>query len=144
LGGFLAVAGSGAIKGLKTGAMLLRIMIPVYIAVVLLKHSPLMGFLEGLFAPAMALFDMPGQAAAPIIAGFFSDEYGAVAAMRGFTFSAATATTIAMMNLCMHAIPVETAINRKIGFPAGRIIVFRIALAFGVGLLTARLGAVLL
>jgi hypothetical protein len=49
-----------------------------------------------------------------------------------------------MINLCMHSIPVETAVNRKIGFPAGRIIAFRIALGFGVGLLTARLGSVLL
>ena len=142
--GFLGVVGGGAIKGLKTGVMLLKVMIPVYVCVVLLKYSPLMPLLEDFFGPATALFGMPGQAAAPVIAGFFSDEYAAVAAMGGFTFSAATITTIAMINLCMHSIPVETAVNRKIGFPAGRIILFRVVLALGVGLLTSRLGELLL
>ncbi|MDR3295674.1 MAG: hypothetical protein LBT26_07610 [Clostridiales Family XIII bacterium] len=140
----LIVVKDGAVKGFKTGGMLLRIMLPVYIAVVLIKYSPLMPFLTDLFAPAMGLFRMPGEAAAPLIFGFFSDEYGAIAAIRGFSFSTATVTTIAMMNLCLHSIPVESAINRKIGFPVWRIILFRIFLAVGVGFLTAWLGGLFL
>ncbi|MDR2088663.1 MAG: hypothetical protein LBP73_04840 [Clostridiales Family XIII bacterium] len=141
---FLTVAKGGALKGIKTWAMLLKIVLPVYILVVLIKYSPLMPFLTELFAPAMALLHMPGEAAAPIIAGILSDEYGCIAAMRGFSFDAVTVTTIAMVNLCFHSIPVESAINGRIGFAVWRIILFRFCLAVLVGLAVSRLAAVLL
>jgi hypothetical protein len=141
---FLIVARDGALKGLKTGLMLLKIMLPVYILVVLIKYSPLMPFLVDLFAPAMALLDMPGEAATPIIAGILSDEYGCIAAMQGFSFSAAVVTTIAMVNLCFHSIPVESAINSRIGFAVWQIILFRFCLAVVVGLVVSWLGGLFL
>jgi hypothetical protein len=144
MSGLLVVVGSGAAKGAKTGLMLLRVMLPVYIAVVLIKYSPLMPFLVDTFAPVMGFLNMPGEAAAPIIAGVLSDEYGCIAAMRGFSFSAAAITTIAMVNLCFHSIPVESAINGQIGFAVWRIILFRFCLAVAVGLAVSRLAAVLL
>jgi spore maturation protein SpmB len=142
--GFLTVAKNGTLKGLKTWCMLLKIVLPVYILVVLIKYSPLMPFLTELFAPAMGFLNMPGEAAAPIIAGILSDEYGCIAAMQGFSFSAAAVTTIAMINLCFHSIPVESAINRRIGFAVFRIILFRLCLAVLVGLAVSRMGGVLL
>ena len=142
--GFLIVTRDGALKGLKTWLMLLKIMLPVYILVVLIKYSPLMPLLTDLFAPMMGFLNMPGEAAAPIIAGILSDEYGCIAAMRGFSFSAAAVTTIAMINLCFHSIPVESAINGRIGFAVWRIILFRLCLAVLVGLAVSHPGSVLL
>jgi hypothetical protein len=139
---FLTVAKDGAFKGVKTGLLLLRIMLPVYILVVLIKYSPLMPFLTDLFAPVMGLLNMPGEAAAPIIAGILSDEYGCIAAMRGFSFSAATVTIIAMVDLYFHSIPVESAINGRIGFSVWRIILFRFCMAVLVGFVVSRLAAV--
>jgi hypothetical protein len=141
---FLRVAGTGTVKGLKTGGMLLKIVLPVYVLVVLVKHSPLMPLWTGLFAPVMGFLLLPGEAAAPIIVGILSDEYGCIAAMRGFSFDAAAATTIAMVNLCFHSIPVESAINARIGFAVWRIILFRFCLAVLIGLAVSRLGGVLL
>jgi hypothetical protein len=141
---FLRVVGIGAVKGIKTGGMLLRIMLPVEVLVVLIKYSPLMPLLTDLFTPAMAVLRLPGEAAAPLIAGILSDEYGCIAAMRGFSFSAVAATTIAMVNLCFHSIPVESAINGRIGFAVWRIILFRFCLAVLVGLAASRLGGLLL
>ncbi|MDR1247093.1 MAG: hypothetical protein LBK57_08715 [Clostridiales Family XIII bacterium] len=142
--GLLGAVGNGAGKGLKTGLMLLRVMLPVYIAVVLIKYSPLMPLLLDAFAPVMGFLNMPGEAAAPIIAGVLSDEYGCIAAMRGFSFNAATVTTIAMVNLCFHSIPVESAINGQIGFAVWKIVLFRFCLAVTVGLTVSRLAGVLL
>jgi hypothetical protein len=124
--------------------MLLRIMLPVYILVVLIKYSPLMPFLTKLFSPVMGLLNMPGEAAAPIIAGVIADEYGCIAALSSFSFGAPVITTIAMVNLCFHSIPVESAINGRIGFPVWKIILFRFCLAVLVGLAVSRLGGVLL
>jgi hypothetical protein len=103
-----------------------------------------MPLLTGLFAPAMGFLNMPGEAAAPIIAGILSDEYGCIAAMGGFSFDAITITTIAMINLCFHSIPVESAINSRIGFAVWKIILFRFCLAVLVGLAVSRLGGILL
>jgi spore maturation protein SpmB len=140
--GLISAAGGGALKGLKTWLMLLKVMLPVYILVVLVKYSPLMPFLVDAFAPMMGFLNLPGEAAAPIIAGVFSDEYGCIAAMRGFSFDATAVTTIAMVNLCFHSIPVESAINSRIGFAVWRIILFRFCLAVVVGLAVSRLAAV--
>ena len=141
---FLGAIKDGAIKGIKTGAFLLKIMIPIYILVVFIKYSPAMPFLEMVFTPAMKIFKLPADAAVPIITGIFTDEYGAVAAMGGFGFTSAEITTIAMISLTFHSIPVETAIARKIGFPATFFLAYRFIIAIGIGLLTGWLGGVFL
>jgi len=140
---FLAVR-TGAFKGLKTGLMLLKIMLPIYVLVVLLKYSPVMPWLQEGFAPVMKLFNLPGDAAVAVITGFFTDEYGCVAAMSGFSFSAASITTIAMVTLMAHSIPVESAVAQKIGFPAGWLIIYRAFMAVLVGIFIGWLGGVLL
>ena len=141
---FIAAVKDGAVKGFKTGGMLLKIMLPIYVVVILLKYSPIMPFLERVAAPAMKLFNMPPDAVVPVITGLFTDEYAVVAAMGGFNFNTATITTISMIVLCCHSIPVETAVSQKIGFPAWRITLFRFVLAILVGLLTALLGGIFL
>lgn len=134
----------GAVKGFTTGIMLLRIMLPIYILVVLLKYSPIMPFLQRLFAPAMKWFNMPGEAAVPIITGMFTEEYSAIAAMGGFSFNTATITTIAMIVLCCHSLPVESAVSQKIGFPAGKIALLRFLMAIVTGLICGWLGGIFL
>ena len=135
---------NGTFKGLKTGLMLLKIMLPIYLLVVLLKYSPVMPWLQGICQPVMKLFNLPGDAAVPIITGFFTDEYGCVAAMGGFEFSTAAITTIAMVNLMAHSIPVETAIAHKIGFSSGKLAVYRVVAAVLVGIFIGWLGGVFL
>ncbi|MEG0663189.1 MAG: nucleoside recognition domain-containing protein [Anaerovoracaceae bacterium] len=134
----------GGIKGVKTGAMLLKVMLPIYLLVVLLKYSPVMPWLEQVFSPLMRIFNLPPDAAIAIITGFFTDEYGCVAAMSGFSFGTATITTIAMVNLMAHSIPVESAIAQKIGFSATRLILFRIGMAIVAGILVGWLGGIFL
>ena len=141
---FFVAIKDGTFKGLKTGAFLLKIMIPVYLIVVLIKYSPIMPWLQKLFTPAMGMFKLPGDAVVPIITGIFTDEYGVVAAMGGFDFTAAGITTIAMISLTFHSIPVESAIAQKIGFPALPFALFRLFFAIVFGLLVGWLGGVFL
>ena len=115
--------------------MLLRIMLPVYLIVVLLKHSPVMPFLENALAPVMEIFSLPGEGALPIVSGIFSDEYGVVAAMRGFSFTRAEISTIAMMTLCFHSLPIEIAVGQKIGFKQQYFFPFRLCLCVLTGII---------
>lgn len=140
---FLVAVKDGTIKGVKTGVMLLKVVLPVYIIVVLIKYSPLMLWLQGFFEPGMKIFNLPGNAIVPIITGIFTDEYGVIAAMKSFDLSMAQITTIAMIILTAHSLPVESALAQKIGFSPGRLAVFRIVLAILIGMLVGWLGGVL-
>ena len=134
----------GFIKALKTAFTLMKVVLPVYCCVILLKYSPLMPFLNGLFGPMMALFKLPADAAIPFITGVFTDEYGAIAAAKTFDFTAAQLTTLAMMNLMFHSIPVEAALCYKIGLPAGRFAAYRSIAAVCIGILVAWVGGIVL
>jgi hypothetical protein len=131
----ILVLRDGFIKGLITGGRLLRVMIPIYLVVVLLTYTPVIAFLQERLAPVMRVFSLPGDAAVPIVMGVFSDEYGVVAALSGFNFSAPQITTIAMIVLCFHTIPVEAAIGHQIGFNPAKYTVYRFVLAISTGIL---------
>lgn len=141
---FFKALKDGTIKGITTGIMLLKIMIPIYIIVVLIKYSPIMPFLERAFSPTMKLFNLPGNAVVPIISGLFTDEYGVVAAINSFDFSKAAITTIAMITLTCHSLPVESAIGKKIGFPAGLVVMYRIVMAIIIGFIVGWIGGIFL
>ncbi|HWQ78748.1 MAG TPA: nucleoside recognition domain-containing protein [Anaerovoracaceae bacterium] len=140
---FAATVRNGAINGVKTTLMLLKIVIPVYVVVTLLKYSPIMPFLQNLFSPAMKFFHLSGDGVVPLITGFFTDEYVTIAVMSTFDFTKAEITTIAMFVLVAHSIPVESAIAQKIGMSAAKFAVFRILSAIAVGLLVGWVGGLM-
>lgn len=140
---FAATIKDGAIKGVKTAVMLLKIVLPIYAVVVVIKYSPIMPFLQNLFSPAMKFFHLPGNGIVPLITGFFIDEYSTIAVMSTFDFTTAEITTIAMFVLVAHSIPVESAIAQKIGMSAVKFTVFRILSAIAVGLLVGWIGGMI-
>jgi Fe2+ transport system protein B len=140
---FAATIKDGAIKGIKTAVMLLKIVLPIYAVVVLIKYSPVMPFLQNLFSPAMKFFHLPGNGIVPLITGFFIDEYSTIAVMRTFDYTTAEITTIAMFVLVAHSIPVESAIAQKIGMSAAKFAVFRILSAIAVGMLVGWIGGLI-
>ncbi len=135
---------TGFIKAIKTTLSLMKVVLPIYALVVVVKYSPLMTLLEKVFEPAMGMFLLPGDAAVPLITGFFTDEYGAIATASQFGFSAAEITTIAIMNLTCHSLPVEYALSRKIGLPAGKFLIYRVFAAVLAGIAAAYIGGAIL
>ena len=141
---FLTALKDGVLRGLRTALMLLRIMIPIYLGVVLLRHTGLFLWIAGIIEPVMRIFGLPGKAVVPLIVGAFSDEYAVVAAMSGLSFGAAQITIIAMIALAFHTLPLETALTIKIGMPALRIALYRLGFAVFTGIVCAYLAAVFL
>ncbi len=138
----ISIVKDGMLKAIKTGLMLFKIMIPIYILVVILKYSPIMGWLSNIFEPVMKIFNLPAEASVPIITGIFTDEYGVVAGINSFDFSASAITTIAMISLMAHSLPVESALAQKIGYPAGKIILLRVTMAIITGIIVGWIGGV--
>lgn len=141
---FINTVKDGFIKALKTTVTLMKVVLPVYALVVVIKYSPLMPFLEELFRPAMGLFRLPPEAVVPIITGVFTDEYGAIATASQFNFTGAELTTIAMIGLVFHSIPVEFALSQRIGLPAAKFVLYRFIASILVGILTAQIGGIFL
>ena len=141
---FLTTIKNGFIKALQTTLTLMKVVLPVYALVVIIKYSPIMPFLEELFRPAMGLFKLPSEAVVPLIAGTFTDEYGAIATATQFNFTAAQLTTIAMFGLVFHSIPVEYALSRKIGLPGLKFVGYRFCMAVLIAMLTSWIGGMVL
>lgn len=141
---FLKALKDGLMKALKTGIMLLKIVLPVYAIVVLVKYSPIMPWLQDLCAPAMAIFNLPAEAVVPIVTGIFTDEYGVATALGNFDFTTAQITTVAMVVLVAHSLPVEAAVTQKIGMSALKFTLFRIVFAIFTGILIGWIGGLIL
>ncbi len=134
----------GFFKAIKTGIMLLKIVLPVYAIVVIIKYSPALPWLQNTCAPAMGFFHLPAEAVVPIITGFFTDEYGVAAALSNFPFTVGQITTVAMITLVFHSIPVEAAVAQRIGMSAWKFTLFRLVFAVITGVLVGWLGGYLL
>ncbi len=137
------IAKEGITKALKTALMLLKIMVPIYILVTIFKYSVAMEWTSKIMEPLMKVFNLPPEAAVPIIAGIFTDEYGVIAGIRSFDFTSATITTIAMISLMAHSLPVESVLAQKIGYPAGKIIALRVSMAIVTGLIVGWMGVLI-
>ncbi len=98
---------------------LMKVMLPVMIAVQLAQHW---GWIEALghaIAPAMGWLALPPEAGLVWITGAFIGIYGAIAAMIGLAaqleLTAGQLSALCAMLLFAHALPVEQSIVRRAG-----------------------------
>lgn len=124
---------NGLKNGLTTSGKLLRVILPVYAVVVVLGHTPVMGWLASAFEPVMRLAGLPGEAAVAFVSGAVVSMYAAVGITAALNLDAYQVTTLAvMLNLC-HELPLETAILKKTGVKAWPVVLVRLGAAFLVG-----------
>jgi hypothetical protein len=76
------------------------------------------------------LIGLPGEAALPYITGYFVNVYAAISVMCSFDFDVRTLTILSTMILCSHNIITETAVQKKTGSSAVRMVVIRTVSAF--------------
>ena len=132
----------GLISGFKTCWFLIKVIIPVYLFITVLKHTPAMDWLVVLFTPFMGAFGLPGEAALPVITGLMLDEYGVIAAMGAVGLTGYSVTIVAVMTLISHSLFVEGAIVRKLGLPVIFFTAYRLSAAVLAGLALNFIGVV--
>ncbi|MCC6442263.1 MAG: nucleoside recognition protein [Armatimonadetes bacterium] len=103
-------------------------MVPIYIAVAVLKHTPVVPWLSKMLSPAMGWFGLPGRAAIALVVGNVINLYAGIGAMVPLQLDRHEVTVLGLMLGISHSLPIETAVLRKMGIP----------IFFGTGL---RLGA---
>ena len=125
----------GLAKAVKTAIRILKLTIPIYLLTVLLKYSPIMPFLVKICRPVMKIFNLPPEAALPLVTGFFTDQYGVIAALHSFDFDVASITIIMMISTVAHSLPVEGSIAMKLGMKVSALTTYRVVLAVIIGII---------
>jgi spore maturation protein SpmB len=136
-GGFEFFKGSlvrGARLGLKTTWTLVKISVPVYIAVSLLGATPVLGWIARACEPLMGIFGLPGEAAMVLVIGNALNLYAAIGAMKALTLTGHQITTLALMLSFSHNLFVEGALCRKLGLSFWLMAAIRVAMASVAGI----------
>ena len=125
---------SGLSSGLKTALFLLKIMVPVSLAVALLKWSGVLAWAAYFLAPAMGFLGLPGEAALVLVSSVLLNVYSAIAVIETLPLTMREVTILAIMCLTAHNLIIETAVMKKSGSSAFKMITLRVGSAIFAGL----------
>lgn len=123
----------GFISGLETVWQLGKILVPIYFVVTFLRHTPVLDLVSKLFAPLMGFLDLPGEAALVLVLGNLVSLYAAIGAMASLSLTIKEISILAIMLSFSHSLLVETALAKKIGVPAFKVVTIRIILGIAAG-----------
>lgn len=114
----------------KSASWLLKLMIPISLAVALLQHWGVLSWIAGYLNPLFSMLGLPGESAVLFISGAAAGTYAGVAAMMSVHLTLRQATIIGIMILICHALPMECTVNHKTGSNFLRMGLIRIFMAF--------------
>ena len=133
---------NGVTNGLTTTWMLLKIIIPVYVALTILNHTPVVGWVAGFFESFMGLTGLPGEAAIAFVTGALINVYAAMGMILAMNLDWYQMTILAVMLNISHELIVEAAVLKKTGIRVWPILVIRLGGAFLAGMLMNLAGRV--
>ena len=120
-------------KTLKTCLWLVRITVLVTLGVQFLEYFKILPWISNLLSPVFNLLGLPGEAALAYVTGYFVNNYSAIAVMSTLNLDVRTITILSVMVLCSHNMITETAVQKKTGSSAVRMVITRTLSAFVLG-----------
>ncbi len=114
-------------KSLKTFWFVMKIIIPIHFILTLFVYLDILKYIVIPFAPLMALFGLPGEAALAIISSNLLTPIAGlsiVTSIPGFTVK--QLTVLGIMTLISHALVAESAVLKGIGVPIKRSVIIRV------------------
>lgn len=112
---------------------MVKITVGVSFAMMLLKYFNILPWISDFISPVFKLFGLPGSAALAYLSGYFVNNYSAIAVISSLDLDWRATTIICTMALCSHSMILETAVQRKTGASALRMVVVRTLTAFALG-----------
>lgn len=116
-------------KTLSTSLWLLKIMLPVSLVVSILDRLGVIEWKAGWLDPIFSHAGLPGEAALVFLTGAMSSTYAAVAVLVSMEFTLRQATIVSIMVCLCHALPVESAVEKKTGSSFFTMVAIRICAA---------------
>ncbi|RXQ87758.1 nucleoside recognition protein [Ancylomarina salipaludis] len=120
-------------SGLKTSLWLIKLTLPVSLAVLLLDYFGLLVIMAEYTSPIFQLIGLPGVAAIVLITSIFTNIYSVVAVLTTLALPVRDGSILAVMCLISHGFLIETAILKKTGSSAWRMLILRLTSSFIVG-----------
>jgi len=114
----------------KTCIWLVKITVGVSFAIMFLKYFNILPWFSNLLSPVFNSLGLPGEAALPFVTGYFVNVYAAISVAVSFDFDVRVLTILSTMVLCAHNMITETAVQKKTGTSAVRIVIIRTVSAF--------------
>ena len=130
----MATLKKGFLNGLSLTVDMIKVIVPFYLLVELLRYLGFIRFIGGIFQPFMGLFGLPGESALALIAGYTANLYAAIAVLKPLHLSSKDVTIIALMLGISHSLPVETPVTKKAGVNAWPLLAARLALSLLAGM----------
>jgi len=117
-------------KAGKTVWWLLKIILPISLAVSVLQYWGLIAQIASLLAPVFSVVGLPGESAIVFISSIFLSLYAPIAIIATLPLEAREITILALMCLISHNMIVETAVQKKTGSSAIIMFSLRIITSF--------------
>jgi len=119
----------------KTVWWLLKIILPISLAVSLLQYWGVIAQIASLLAPVFSIIGLPGESAIVFISSIFLSLYAPIAIIATLPLETREITILALMCLISHNMIVETAIQKKTGSSAIVMFSLRIFTSFAAAFL---------
>ena len=113
----------------KSTRWLLKLMIPISLAVTLMQHFGILAWIATWINPMFVHFGLPGESAVAFISGAAAGTYAGLAVMMSIPLTMKQASILALMIALCHALPMECAVNKKTGSSFWKMAVIRIVMA---------------
>ena len=120
-------------SGVKTSTWLIKLTLPVSFAVLLLDYFGLLVMMAEYTSPVFKVIGLPGVAALVLITSIFTNIYSVVAVLTTLALPVRDGTILAVMCLISHGFLIETAILKKTGSSATRMLLLRLVSSFIIG-----------
>ncbi|MBR3303797.1 MAG: nucleoside recognition domain-containing protein [Bacteroidales bacterium] len=120
----------GAVKQVLPGAhktmlWVVKLTCIVSALIFLLRYFGALPVIAAYLEPVMRLIGLPGEAALAYVSGYFVNIYSCIAVADTLSLSSRSMTILAVLVMCSHNMIVETAVQKKTGSSALRIVLVR-------------------
>ncbi len=126
---------TGLSAGFRTSLKIIWVSVPLYVGVTLLKGTPVLDWIGGLFAPWMGVFGLPGETAFAFVAAFLLNLYAGIAVIVPLHLDSFQVTQCGLMMGIAHNLVVEGGVLSTTGTRGWVLTLCRVALAGAAGLL---------
>lgn len=117
-------------KALKSAWWMIRIMLPVSLAVMFMQYFGILSYFAKYLTPVFQIIGLPGESAIVFLTSVFLNIYTAIPIIGTLSLDMREITILAIMCLISHNMIFETAVQKKTGSSAVRMVVLRITYSF--------------
>jgi len=117
----------------KTSLWLVKVTVLISLGILFLRYFNILPWFSKLISPVFNLMGLPGEASLSFVTGYFVNVYSAIAVMVTLELDIRAITILSVMILCAHNMITETAVQKKTGSSAVRMVIIRTLSAFILG-----------